>query len=185
MDVGILQKNIPIDDPHVAPLGLVCAEDTANKGGGTVYPLDVLDEMATIAHRSEAYAHLDKTRLFNAQVASGISVARRRAQNYDTVSICFSKGLGAPVGSALCIPKSFAKICHQAQLFGGRDATIWNVGGCMYMHPGQSYRRSSSRSENAATLAQGLGKDWVFLFRNHPVTWCTWNTLSHLCISLI
>ena len=77
MDVETLQKNIPIDDPHVAPLGLVCAEDTANKGGGTVYPLDVLDEIATIAHRNEAYAHLDGARLFNAQVASGISVARR------------------------------------------------------------------------------------------------------------
>lgn len=114
MDISALQKNIPIDDPHFAPLGLVCAEDTANKGGGTVYPLDILDQIGDIAHHNGVHAHLDGARLFNAHVASGISVARR-AQNYDTVSICFSKGLGAPVGSALCIPKSLRKYAIRAR----------------------------------------------------------------------
>ena len=95
--------------------------------------MDILDEIATIAHRNEAYAHLDGARLFNAQVASGISVARR-AQNYDTVSICFSKGLGAPVGSALCIPKSLRKYAIKAQLFGGGidNLEYWRLQ--QYMH---------------------------------------------------
>ena len=104
MNLDALRYQFPPDDPHFAPISLVCAEDTANKGGGTVYPLDTLDAIAQIAHENDAKAHLDGARLFNAVAASGISAARR-AQHYDTVSICFSKGLGAPVGSALCLPQ--------------------------------------------------------------------------------
>lgn len=114
MNLEVLQKSIPVDDPHVAPLGMICAEDTANKGGGTVYPLEILDAIADIAHQNGGCAHLDGARLFNAQVASGISVARR-AKYFDTVSICFSKGLGAPVGSALCIPTSLRKYAVRAR----------------------------------------------------------------------
>ena len=105
MDLNALRAKFPPDDPHFAPVSLVCAEDTANKGGGTVYPLETLDQIAHIAHENGAKAHLDGARLFNAVASSGISAARR-AKYYDTVSICFSKGLGAPVGSALCIPSS-------------------------------------------------------------------------------
>ena len=104
MDTQELQGIFPPDDPHFAPLTLVCAEDTANKGGGSVHELSHLDRIAHIAAENHAKSHLDGARLFNAQVQSGISAARR-AQNFDTVSICFSKGLGCPVGSALCLPK--------------------------------------------------------------------------------
>jgi threonine aldolase len=92
-------------DPHYAPVSLICAEDTANRGGGTPYPLDVLDALGALAHDRAVHAHLDGARLFNAAVATGISAARRAA-HYDTVSICLSKGLGAPVGSLLVGPKA-------------------------------------------------------------------------------
>ena len=119
IDLESLEAVFPPDDPHFAPVSLVCAEDTANKGGGTVYPLDTLDQVAQIAHDSGARTHLDGARLFNAVAASGISAARR-AQHYDTVSICFSKGLGAPVGSALCLPKSLKKSAIRARkILGG------------------------------------------------------------------
>lgn len=119
MDTNALQAKFPPDDPHFAPLTIVCAEDTANKGGGTVYPLDTLDRIAQIAHANGAKAHLDGARLFNAVAASGISAARR-TQEYDTVSICFSKGLGAPVGSALCLPKALRPAAVRARkILGG------------------------------------------------------------------
>jgi threonine aldolase len=119
IDVDELKSVFPPDDPHFAPVTLVCAEDTANKGGGTVYPLETLDMVAQIAHQQGAKAHLDGARLFNAVAASGVSAARR-AQNYDTVSICFSKGLGAPVGSALCLPASLKKAAIRARkILGG------------------------------------------------------------------
>ena len=156
MDIQNLQQSIPVDDPHVAPLGLVCAEDTANKGGGTVYPLDVLDQIATIAHQNDAYAHLDGARLFNAQVASGIPVARR-VKNYDTVSICFSKGLGAPVGSALCIPKSLRKYAVRARkaLGGGMRQSGMLAAAAIYALDNHIEGLHQDQS-NAATLAKGL-----------------------------
>ena len=91
-------------DPHVAPVSLVCVEDTSNAGGGRVYPLERLDALTQLAHERGARAHLDGARAFNSVIASGVPLARR-AQGFDTVSFCFSKGLGAPVGSVLCGPK--------------------------------------------------------------------------------
>lgn len=109
---------LPVD-PHFAPTTMVCVEDTANKGGGTVYPMDLLNEIATLAKKNSASTHIDGARFFNSQVASGIPVAER-AQNYDTVSICFSKGLGAPVGSALCIPKEWkTRAIRARKVMGG------------------------------------------------------------------
>ena len=119
IDLDELVATVPPDDPHFAPLSIVCAEDTANKGGGTVYPLETLDAVGQFAHANGASAHLDGARLFNAVTASGVSAARR-AQQYDTVSICFSKGLGAPVGSALCLPTSLKKAAIRARkILGG------------------------------------------------------------------
>ena len=91
IDLDELSATVPPDDPHFAPLSIVCAEDTANKGGGTVYPLERLDAVGQFAHANGAKSHLDGARLFNAVAASGVSAARR-AQYYDTVSICFPKG---------------------------------------------------------------------------------------------
>ncbi len=119
IDPQQLKAVFPPDDPHFAPVSMVCAEDTANKGGGTVYPLELLDQIGQIAHAHGAQTHLDGARLFNAVAASGIE-ASRRAQAYDTVSICFSKGLGAPIGSALCLPKSLKKSAIRARkILGG------------------------------------------------------------------
>lgn len=100
-------------DDHVAPITLICAEDTANRGGGTVWPLSWLDELAAVAHGHGASAHLDGARFFNAVVASGVA-ADRRARGFDTVSICLSKGLGAPVGSLLVGPAD--RIRHARRL---------------------------------------------------------------------
>ena len=103
-----LQKAFPPDDPHFSPITMVCLEDTANKGGGTVYPMDTIKKIHSIARAHNTAFHLDGARLFNAVVASGIS-AKERTKFFDTISICFSKGLGAPVGSALCMPKSMKR----------------------------------------------------------------------------
>ncbi len=101
------------DDPHNAPLTLLTVEDTANRGGGTVHPLATLDALAAAAHAGGARAHLDGARLMNAVVASGVEAARR-VRAFDTVSLCLSKGLGAPVGSLLAGP---APLIHRARRF--------------------------------------------------------------------
>ncbi len=92
---------LPATNVHFAPTTLLAIENTHNSSGGRIFPLDQL-EAATAAARDEGLrTHLDGARLWNAVVASGIA-APRWAAHFDTVSFCFSKGLGAPVGSVLC-----------------------------------------------------------------------------------
>ncbi|MBX3604939.1 MAG: low-specificity L-threonine aldolase [Piscinibacter sp.] len=85
------------DDPHFPRSRLLCLENTWN---GHVLPQDYLDAATDLAHRHGLVTHLDGARLFNAVVASG-TVPARLVQGFDSVSVCFSKGLGAPIGSVL------------------------------------------------------------------------------------
>jgi threonine aldolase len=87
--------------PHFAPTRLLWVEDTANRGGGKVHELERLDALSQVARRHRLRTHLDGARQWHAAVASGVPIARR-VEGYDTVSMCFSKGLGCPAGSILC-----------------------------------------------------------------------------------
>lgn len=101
LEPDVVRAAIPPPDVHFAPVRLLCVEDTSNRGGGTVYPMERLDALLRLAGEHSLATHLDGARVFNAVVASGVSLAER-VRGFDTVAICFSKGLGAPVGSALC-----------------------------------------------------------------------------------
>ena len=103
LDPADIASAFPKRDPHCAPTRLLTVEDTANRGGGTPHPIATLDALAQEAHSRGAATHLDGARLFNAAVATDTD-ASRRVRDYDTVSICLSKGLGAPVGSVLAGP---------------------------------------------------------------------------------
>ncbi len=88
------------EDDHVARLSLVCAENTHNRHGGVVIPLDALGALGQAARARGVRVHLDGARLWNASVATGVPI-RDWTATADTVMMCFSKGLGAPVGSIL------------------------------------------------------------------------------------
>jgi threonine aldolase len=108
----------PCDD-HFTQTRLVCVENTHNRGGGKVWPEAILRELLQWARSARLRTHLDGARLFNASVASGMEVARW-AEGFDTVSVCFSKGLGAPVGSALAGPLELMTTARRhRKLFGG------------------------------------------------------------------
>ncbi|MDB5752648.1 MAG: ltaE [Ramlibacter sp.] len=101
-----IEAAIKPDDPHFARSRLLALENTL---GGKVLPMDYLAQATGLARSRGLAAHLDGARLFNAGVAQAAASggdaraeARRIAQQFDSVSVCFSKGLGAPVGSALC-----------------------------------------------------------------------------------
>lgn len=81
--------------------GLVAVENTHNRAGGRVWPLDQLGRVVEAARARRLSTHMDGARVWNAAVALGVAEATI-ARGFDTVSVCFSKGLGAPVGSALC-----------------------------------------------------------------------------------
>jgi threonine aldolase len=115
-DHGVLQveqllDRIHPDNVHYTRTRLVTIENTHNRGAGRVQPYDSVAEICGWAAENGLARHLDGARLFNAVVATGISAADW-ASHFDTVSVCFSKGLGAPVGSALCGP---ADLIHQAR----------------------------------------------------------------------
>lgn len=107
------------DDDHALRTSLVALENTHNRGGGTIQPLEHVDAICNWARHNGLATHLDGARLFNAVVASGID-ARRWAAGFDSISVCFSKGLGAPVGSALVGSRSLIRKARRARkLFGG------------------------------------------------------------------
>ena len=110
--------------------GLVCLENTHNRGGGRVQPYDEVLQICSWARQQGLTTHLDGARLFNAVIASGIEAAAW-AQSFDTVSVCFSKGLGAPVGSALAGPAELIRQARrQRKVLGGgmRQAGIIAAG---------------------------------------------------------
>lgn len=123
-DLGLLslediEEAIRPDDVHYARTRVVWLENTHNRGGGRVHPLESIAAIRHWAREHQLAMHLDGARLMNAVVATG-KPAREWAQHFDTVSVCFSKGLGAPVGSA--VAGSAEAIRHARalrKLFGG------------------------------------------------------------------
>jgi len=88
------------DNVHCAPPALVCLENTHNRAGGRILPQDEVVRIGEEVHARGLRFHLDGARLWHAHVASGTGLAQLAAP-FDSVSVCFSKGLGAPVGSVL------------------------------------------------------------------------------------
>ena len=104
---------------HQSPTGLISLENTHNKAGGTVIPLAVLRQMRAVADAEGVPLHLDGARVFNAAVKLGVDV-REITRCFDTVSVCLSKGLGAPVGSVLLGSAQAMKQAHRyRKMLGG------------------------------------------------------------------
>ncbi len=101
-------------DDHVARLSLLCLENTHNRHGGAIVPLATLGALAAAARARGLRVHLDGARLWNASVATGVPI-REWAACADTVMMCFSKGLGAPVGSILAGPAEIVRAARRAR----------------------------------------------------------------------
>lgn len=119
------------DDVHFPLTQLVSLEDTANRGGGAIYNFDEIKRIKAFCVEHKLPLHLDGARLMNALVETGID-PRVYASEFDSISICLSKGLGAPVGSLLLGSKDFIKQARRVRkVFGGgmRQAGIIAAGG--------------------------------------------------------
>ncbi|OOG46639.1 low-specificity L-threonine aldolase [Polaromonas sp. A23] len=121
--VADIEAAIKPDDAHFARTRLLALENTL---GGKLLPFDYLQEATALAKSRGLNRHLDGARLFNAAVAQAaqtgsnpLAEARRIAQCFDTVSVCFSKGLGAPVGSALCGSRELIARAHRIRKMAG------------------------------------------------------------------
>ena len=143
-------------DQHFPRTRLVCIENTHNRGGGKIWPIREVQEVAASARRHGLFLHLDGARLWNASVATGIP-EREYAAHFDTVSVCFSKGLGAPVGSALAGPKDLMERLRRfRKMFGGgmRQAGIIAAGALFALRHHRA--RLAEDHANARILASGL-----------------------------
>ena len=135
---------------------LVCLENTHNKAGGTIYPLEEIKSISELARNRNIALHLDGARLWNASVASGI-MPKEYARFFDTVSVCFSKGLGAPVGSALAgTREKIEKARKYRKIFGGgmRQAGILAAGALFALE--HNRERLKEDHKKAKLLAEKL-----------------------------
>lgn len=143
---------------HFAPATLVCIENTNNRGGGSVWPIETMRAVADTAHDAGLAVHLDGARLWNAAIASG-TPERDYAACCDTVSVCFSKGLGAPVGSALAgSAETISRARRFRKMLGGgmRQAGII-AAGALYALDHHRERLVEDHA-NARALAEGLAE---------------------------
>lgn len=135
---------------------LLCVENTHNRGGGTIWSLEQVLSVVAVGREAGLRCHLDGARLWNATIATGTS-ERDYAAPFDTVSVCFSKGLGAPVGSALAGPRPFIERARRfRKQFGGgmRQAGILAAAA---LHAIQHHRqRLEEDHANARRLADGI-----------------------------
>jgi threonine aldolase len=153
LDLSKVEAKIKADDIHFARSRVLCLENTV---GGKVLSLSYQAEAADFARRKGLKLHLDGARIFNAAVSQGIDV-REISQHYDSVSVCLSKGLGAPVGSLLCGTAEFilrARRWRKALGGGMRQAGMIAAGGIYALE--HNIGRLAQDHENAAWLARAL-----------------------------
>lgn len=144
----------PVDD-HFARTRMLALENTI---GGKVLPADYVAEAAQFAHGRGLTTHLDGARAFNAVVASNTPLAAL-TEGFDTVSICFSKSLGAPVGSVLVGSKALIEVAHRWRkvLGGGMRQSGVLAAACLYALD-HNVTRLADDHANAARLAEGLAQ---------------------------
>ncbi len=143
-------------DYHHAPTRLVCIENTSNRGGGSVWGIETIASVEKVAREAGMKMHMDGARLWNASIATGVPESEY-AEYFDSVSVCFSKGLGAPVGSALAGGDQFIKRARRfRKMFGGgmRQAGII-AAGALYALENHRERLADDHT-NARTLAEGI-----------------------------
>ena len=153
MNVDDMLSQIKDDDPHYAVTKLLCLENTIS---GKVQPQNELDNLVNAAHKRGISTHLDGARLFNAHIHSGLSM-KDLTSGFDSVSICLSKGLGAPVGSLLVSNKAvISKALRLRKMLGGGMRQVGVIASCGMYALKNNIERLQQDHDNAKLLADGL-----------------------------
>jgi len=158
LDVDVLSQALRPTHSTFSPTRLVCIENSTNIGGGRTYPLEQLARIGRWARECELRVHLDGARLFNASIARGYT-PRAAAENADTITICFSKGLGCPMGAVLVGSEGDVQRARRARtLFGGalRQAGI-PAAACIYALDHHVERLAVDHA-NARRFAEGIAE---------------------------
>ena len=155
VDPAVIEGAIKPDDPHSPISKLICMENTWH---GRVIPLEYQQEVQAIAKKHGLATHLDGARMMNAAVKLGVE-PRAVAAGFDSLSLCLSKGLGAPVGSVLCGPKDFIKRARRLRkMAGGGMRQTGLLAACGLVALDQHIDRMTEDHANAKRLAEGLAQ---------------------------
>ncbi|CAM6110399.1 unnamed protein product [Calypogeia fissa] len=158
IDLSELEAAVQPSDVHFAITRLICLENTHNRCGGRVLTAEYTDKVGELAKRHGIKLHIDGARIFNAATALGVSVARL-VRSADSVSVCLSKGLGAPVGSVLVGSHEFiAKATRMRKALGGgmRQIGVLCASGLISLRDMSKRLQEDHRA--ARSLAEGLNK---------------------------
>lgn len=158
LDQSQLEDKVRPDNEHLVRTRLVCLENTHNRGGGRIFPLEKVQAISRWARSNGLCMHLDGARLWNAIVATGTPAAEW-ARHFDSVSVCFSKGLGAPIGSALVGTADFVSRGRRIRkLFGGgmRQAGVAAAGALYALE--HHVDRLAEDHRNAQVIAQAIAR---------------------------
>ena len=158
LDVTQLEDKIRPNNDHLVRTRMVCLENTHNRGGGRAYPLEKIQAISAWARRHGLAMHLDGARLWNAVIATGVP-AKTWADQFDSVSVCFSKGLGAPVGSALSGAREYiARARRVRKLFGGGMRQAGVIAAAALYALEHHVERLAEDHRNARVVAQAIAE---------------------------
>ncbi len=158
LDVEQLYSCVRVGNDHTVRTRLVCLENTHNRGSGRIFPLANIQAIGDWARKQQLSMHLDGARLWNAVAATGIS-EKTWADSFDSVSVCFSKGLGAPVGSCLAGSTEFIRKAKRARkLFGGGMRQSGILAAAALYALDHHRERLVEDHRNATTLAETIQK---------------------------
>jgi threonine aldolase len=155
-DAEAVRAAIRPDDPHQPVTRLVVVENTSNGGGGSVWPDEAFFGVANVCKEKGLALHLDGARLFNAAVARGVAPSHW-ARHASSVQVCFSKGLGCPLGAVLAVDEKHESTVRRIkQRFGGALRQAGVVAGAMLYALEHNVQRLADDHRRARALAEGL-----------------------------
>jgi threonine aldolase len=156
MDPAVVEKRVLKANLHTPGTTLLCLENTHNRGGGTIIPLETMAGYRTVADKHGIKVHLDGARVFNASVAQGVPVSEV-TKHVDSVNFCLSKGLRSPIGSVLCGSHEFidrGRIWRKRLGGGMRQAGI--LAACGLVSLRSCVDRLADDHSRAKSIASGL-----------------------------
>jgi len=147
----------PIND-HFPRTRMVVIENTSNRGGGSIWPLEMIEDVNSICKERGLKMHLDGARIWNAMAETEIP-ANKYGRYFDSISVCFSKGLGAPIGSAVIGSSELISRARRfRKMYGGGMRQVGIIAAGAIFALKQNLKRIIEDNQNAKILAEGLNK---------------------------
>ena len=158
MPIEKIKSAIREDVYYFPKTTLICLENTHNRHGGTIISQEYVKQLSKFAKENNIKMHLDGARIWNAHRATGIAL-NKLVEDFDTASVCFSKGMGAPVGSVLlCSNEDRAKALKWRKILGGGMRQVGVLAACCLYSLENNLEKIDKDNQNAKLLAQLISK---------------------------